>query len=325
MKAFLVSMAALALLLMVAMGLAIAVGGPAEPTPMPSINRPFKGVDFSGVPAASGFVARDGSRLAFRFYPARGTDAKASVVLVHGSSASGRSMHVLAEAMAAAGHAAYALDIRGHGDSGTKGQIGYVGQLEDDLEDFMRSVKPAQPATLAGFSSGGGFALRVAGSTRQRLFANYLLLSPSISQNAPTYRPNSGGWVTVGLPRYVAIGLLNAVGLHAFDHMAVTRFALDEQARALLTPSYSFALAQNFRPERDYRANIRAAAQPIRLIAGSDDEAFYADRFESLFQAEGKQVSVRLLPGIGHIPLTLESTAVQAAAQAVGPMNEQPI
>ncbi len=325
MKAFLVSMAALALLLMVAMGLAIAVGGPAEPTPMPSINRPFKGVDFSGVPAASGFVARDGSRLAFRFYPARSTDAKASVVLVHGSSASGRSMHVLAEAMAAAGHATYALDIRGHGDSGTKGQIGYVGQLEDDLEDFMRSVKPAQPATLAGFSSGGGFALRVAGSTRQRLFANYLLLSPFISQNAPTYRPNSGGWVTVGLPRYVAIGLLNAVGLHAFDHMAVTRFALDEPARALLTPSYSFALAQNFRPERDYRANIRAAAQPIRLIAGSDDEAFYADRFESLFQAEGKQVSVRLLPGIGHILLTLESTAVQAAARAVGPMNEQPI
>ena len=329
MKTFLVSVATLVLLLLLllllTMGLAIALGGPKEPAPMASINRPFEGVDFFGVPIASGFVARDGSRLAFRFYPAAGADAQGSVVLVHGSSASSRSMHVLAQAMAAAGHASYALDIRGHGDSGPKGHIAYVGQLEDDLEDFMRSVKPVQPATLAGFSSGGGFALRFAGSTRQRLFANYLLLSPFIGQNAPTYRTNSGGWVTVGLTRYVVIGLLNAVGVHAFDHMAVTRFALDEQARAMLTPSYSFALAQNFRPERDYRANMRAAAQPMRLIAGQDDEAFHADRFESVFKAEGKEVSVRLLPGIGHIPLTLDPTAVQAAADAVGQMNEPPI
>ena len=31
---------------------------------------------------------------------------------------------------------------------------------------------------------------------RQKLFSNYLLLSPFIGQTAPTYRPNSGGWVS---------------------------------------------------------------------------------------------------------------------------------
>ena len=36
----------------------------------------------------------------------------------------------------------------------------------------------AQPSTLAGFSSGGGFVLRFAGSPRQELFSNIFLLFP---------------------------------------------------------------------------------------------------------------------------------------------------
>ena len=314
-------------------GLAIAFGGPGEPPPMASINNPFKNVDHAGMPAASQFTARDGTELTYRTYAPNvgtnvGTNANkngnpnGSVVLVHGSSARGSSMHVLAQAFAAAGTTAYALDVRGHGDSGSKGFVAYVGQLEDDLEDFSHAVEPAQPATLAGFSSGGGFALRFAGSDRQKLFSNYLLLSPFIGQNAPTYRPNSGGWVSVGLPRFVAIGLLNAVGVHAFNEMPVVRFALNDKAKALLTPHYSYALALNFRPQRDYQANIRAVGQPMRLIAGQADEAFFTDRFAEVFKAEGKDVPVTLLPGIGHIPLTLEPAAVQAAISAVRSMNE---
>ena len=302
---------------------AIAFGGPGEPAPMPSINDPFRSVDYSALPAASSFPARDGAPLAYRASAPDGA-AKGSVVLVHGSSARGNSMHVLARAFAAAGYAAYALDIRGHGDSGTKGQIAYIGQLDDDIEDFVRSVQPARPATLAGFSSGGGFALRIAAGERQKLFDNYLLLSPFISQDAPTYRPDSGGWVQVGLPRYVAIGVLHTLGITAFDGLPVTRFALNDAARAVLTPQYSFALAQNFRPRADWRASIRAAGQPMRLLAGRDDEAFYADRFASTFQAEGKDVPVTLLPGLGHIALTLDPAAVRAAVTAVQGLDASP-
>lgn len=303
-------------------GCAIAFGGPSDPPPMSSINNPFKNVDYSDLPTPSHFVARDGTALTFRVYASAEGSTKGSVALVHGSSASGSSMHVLAKAFAAAGYTAYALDIRGHGESGSKGYVAYVGQLEDDLEDFSRSVKPALPSTLAGFSSGGGFVLRVAGSARQKLFSGYLLLSPFISQDAPTYRPNSGGWVRVGVPRFIAIALLNAVGVRVFNELPVTKFALNEEAKMFLTSQYSFALAQNFRPERDYRANIRAVGQPLRLVAGEADEAFYADRFAEVFRAEGKDVPVTLLPGIGHIPLTLERAAVQAAVSAVRSMNE---
>lgn len=243
------------------------------------------------------------------------------MVLIHGSSGSSNSMHPMAGAFAAAGYHAYALDIRGHGASGTKGRIDHVGQLEDDLAAFMLAVKPAGPVTLVGFSSGGGFALRFAGSARQKLFANYLLLSPFLSPDAPTQRPGSGGWVSVGVPRLVAIAALNRLGVSAFNELPVTRFALSPEAKALLTPSYSFALALNFGPLRDYRANIRAAMQPMALLAGRDDEAFHADRFAEVFEREARDVPVTLLPGIGHIPLTLDTRALQAAVAAVERMN----
>jgi len=303
-------------------GLAIALGGPNDPPAMSSINDPFEGLDYADMPTASYFAARDGSKLAFRVYPPAGGAAKGSVVLVHGSSARGSSMHVMAKAFAAAGYAAYALDIRGHGESGRKGHIAYVGQLEDDIEDFARSAKPARPSTLVGFSSGGGFVLRFAGSPRQKLFSSYLLLSPFVSQRAPTHRPNSGGWASVGLARYLAIALFDAVGVRLFNDLPVVKFALNEEARRFLTSQYSFALAQNFRPERDYRANIRAVEQPLHVMAGQDDEVFYSDQFTGLFKAEGQNVPVTLLPGIGHIPLTLVPAAIQAIITAVESLNE---
>ena len=309
--------------LVIAAGLiaAIVFGGPGDPPPMLSINHPFKGLDYADLPVARQFTARDGTPLSFREYPVVGGAAKGSVVLIHGSSASGRSMHVMAKGFAAAGYTAFALDVRGHGQSGTKGYIDYVGQLEDDLEDFSRAIQPQQPATLVGFSSGGGFALRFAGSARQKLFSNYLLLSPFIGVDAPTSRPNSGGWVNVGVPRIIAIGLLDAIGVHAFDRLPVIKFALDKEAKTFLTAQYSYALSENFGPQRDWRANIRAVHQPLILLAGQADEAFHSERFSALFKAEGKDVQVSLLPGIGHIALTLDPKAIQAAVSAVTSMD----
>jgi alpha-beta hydrolase superfamily lysophospholipase len=232
-------------------------------------------------------------------------------------------MHVMAKSFAAAGYAAYALDIRGHGQSGAKGHIAYIGQLEDDMEDFVHAIKLAQPSTLVGFSSGGGFVLRFTGSAKQKLFSNYLLLTPFISQDAATSRPDSGGWASVGVPRIIAISFLNGFGVHGFNDLPVIRFALTKENAKFLTPEYSFALAQNFRPERDYQANIRAVRQPLRLLVGQNDEVFYADKFASLFKTAGKDVPVTLLPGIDHISLTLDPAALQAAISAVESMDHE--
>ncbi len=308
-------------ILAIAFAAAIAFGGPKPPPPMASINNPFKSVDFSDMPPLLRFTAADGAALAYRYYSPNRAAARGSVVLVHGSSASSNSMHVLAKAFAKAGYAAYALDIRGHGASGPKGTINYIGQLEDDLESFAHAVSLPKPVTLAGFSSGGGFVLRFAGSARQDLFQSYLLLSPFLGPDAPSARPGSGGWANVGIPRIIAIYILNFAGIRAFNDMPVVSFALTEEAKAFLTPEYSFTLAANFQPRRDYEANIKAVHQPCSVVAGTSDEAFHTDKLEGIFRKQGKDWPVTLLPGINHIPLTLDPVAVNAAVDAVEKMQ----
>lgn len=311
---------ALVLLTLLA-GLAAAItwGGPKDIAPLPSINDPFAKVDNSQLPPAQQYTARDGASLAWHAYsPTNPVAGKAPrrVVLVHGSSARGQSMHVLAQALAAQGHTVAALDMRGHGASGPRGQAAYVGQLEDDLEDFMRGVPHAGPQTLMGFSSGGGFALRFAGSTRQALFERYVLLSPYLHHKSPTARPSGGNWASIGLPRIVGLTILNQVGITQWNHLLVLRFALNDVARQLLTPSYSFTLMSNFRPNDDYKGDIKNARGTVCIVAGQDDELFYADRFADVFAQAGKPVSVTVVPGINHIGLTLNAAAVHAVAQA---------
>jgi non-heme chloroperoxidase len=74
--------------LAIALAAALAFGGPSRPKPMLSISAPFKDVDFSALPPPRRYAARDGARLAYRFYaPAGSKIPLGSVVLVHGSSA----------------------------------------------------------------------------------------------------------------------------------------------------------------------------------------------------------------------------------------------
>lgn len=168
-----------------------------RPPPLASISETARAVDRSTMPGLERFQARDGTALAYRHYAVGAAAVGRVAVLVHGSSGSSTSVHALAEAPAARGVETYAPDIRGHGASGTRGDIGYIGQLEDDLADLVaviRQTAPTAPLTLIGHSAGGGFALRVASSPIQNLFARTVLLAPYLGYDAPTNRPDSGGW-----------------------------------------------------------------------------------------------------------------------------------
>jgi len=298
--------------------LAIIFGGPGTPHPMGSITDPFSAVDFSDLPQLSQFTARDGTKLAYRFYSsAASPPSQGSVVLIHGSSATSSSMHPMAKELSAAGFTTYALDIRGHGGSGDKGQIGYIGQLEDDLTDFMRAVSPPAPVTLAGFSSGGGFVLRCAGSSGQDLFQSYLFMAPFLSQDSPSIRPAGGGWASVGVPRIVALSILNGFGVRNFNSLPVLRFAVSEKTKAILTSEYSFALQTNFRPHQDYLADLRNMRQPFRLLIGENDEVYYPNRFAEVLKQAGKDVPVTIIPAVDHIHLIVSPSAIQNAVEAV--------
>src|SRR3954452_1737070 len=130
----------------------------AKPPTLPFISETVRAGDREGIPPLLYFQARDGSRLAYRHYAPREPTTGRVAVLIHGSSGSSVAVHPLAKALAARGVESFAPDIRGHGASGTRGDIGYIGQLEDDMADlvgFVRTTMPSAPLTLVGHSSGG--------------------------------------------------------------------------------------------------------------------------------------------------------------------------
>lgn len=315
-----------ALIAAIAFAASLVFGGPKPLPPLRSIGDPFKGVSFDGMPALSYFTARDGAQLAYRRYETavKGNGLR-SVMLVHGSSANSQSVHPLAQSFVEAGYTVYAFDIRGHGKSGERGQVNYIGQLDDDLEDFVNATKPAKPRTLVGFSSGGGFALRVASSPRGVQFDNFLLMAPYIHHMAITNRSgDSAGWASVGVPRLVSLIMLNRVGVRYFNDFPVINFAVTDNPRADLVRQYSYALAVSFQPLNDYRTGIRSISRPTEVIAGGDDELFFADKYRPLFDEAGRNdIQVTIVPATGHINLTLSTAGRAAAVAAVRRLDDR--
>ncbi|MEX3963005.1 alpha/beta fold hydrolase [Paraburkholderia sp. EG286B] len=76
---------------------------------------------------------------------------------------------------------------------------------------------------------------------------------------------------------------------------------------------------QNFRPHDDYRADIRGARQPLHVLAGADDEVFHAREYAAAFEEAGAHVPVTIVPGVGHIGLTLDATAIATIIGCVEP------
>ena len=159
--------------------------------------------------------------------------------------------------------------------------------------------------------------LRIAASGMQSAFDHYLLLSPFLGPDAPNYRPGSGGWVSVGVPRIVVLMALNKAGIRYWNYLPVTRFALSEQARKLLTPEYDFNLAMNFSVHSDYLNDMGNAKGKVSVMAGDSDEAFYTQELQGMVQRAGKDWPVNLLPGIGHMGLTLDKAALKSVVELV--------
>jgi pimeloyl-ACP methyl ester carboxylesterase len=239
--------------------------------------------------------------------------------VIHGSSgSSGTSIHALSSALAARGVETWAIDIRGHGTSGTRGDIGYVGQLEDDLADFVAVVRnsaPTLPLTLLGHSAGGGFALRVAGSPIQGLFARTVLLAPYLGYDAPTNQPNSGGWANADVPRILGLLALRKLGIDCCEALPTLAFAVPPHSESLLVPAYSDRLMRNF-ATRGYRTDLAAATKPLTIIAGADDELMLAGKYAEAVRGI-KPVEVKLIGGVDHIGIVSNPNAVSAIADDV--------
>ena len=309
-RPMLIVLVAIPLIAVLALAGMIAFGTAAAPPPMASVYDNVRRMDMSDLPPLQRYTARDGASLAYRAWPGGGERV---AVLIHGSTSNGSRVNPLAKALAADGATFYAPDMRGHGESGRRGDIDYIGQLDDDLADFIAVIKPKHPGasfTLIGFSSGGGFTLRMAAGRYGELFDRYILLAPYIGYDAPSSRPGGGGWAAPYMPRIIGLVVLNRIGIHSLDGLPVVAFAKDP------VPTYSYRLMLSFAAHRDFRDDFRQVHKPMTLLVGSDDDEMYADGYAPILRSLRPDIVVQVIPGIGHIGITSDAPAL-AAIRAV--------
>ena len=314
----------LALIGAAAIAIVLMLASPVRPPPaLASIHAGATQIDETGAPDLSGFQARDGTWLAYRLYTAPHGARDRIAILAHGSSASSIEMNAVAKALAGAGVTAVALDIRGHGASGTRGDIAYPGQLDDDLADLVAELRKSYPAarlSLIGHSAGGGFALRVAGSQLGDAFDRFVLLAPYLGYSAPTNRPAEGPglWASPDLPRIIATLALERLGIDWPQALPALAFANGPEAKMFVTSQYSFRLMADYTAPTDWKAAFARAKGRITVIAGADDQLMDADGYRRALPPLG--VALTVLPSVDHMGIVYKAEAIKAilAAMAEG-------
>ncbi|MGR3813808.1 MAG: alpha/beta hydrolase [Cognatishimia activa] len=252
------------------------------------------------------WLAPDGSELTLRRYPTENRNAPLMVML-HGSGIHGGQFGHLAATLASDGVAdVLAPDLRGHGLSPERrGDVDYVGQLEDDLAALIESeARPDQDVILLGHSSGGGLVVRFAGGPHGHLMDRAILLAPYLGHDAPTTRANAGGWAHPLLRRYIGLEILNGFGITALNGLKVVQFnlpdAVQTDAAGPMTLSYSYRLNTSYHPRPELGADLSRLPETL-LIAGSGDEAFVADQYQPLLEDFTQLVTYHILNGIQHM------------------------
>lgn len=267
-------------------------------------------LDYGDMPALQSYTARDGSQLDYRYYP---SNSDKVLILLHGSGWHSQQFYPLAKQLSEQGFATVVTpDLRGHGrNPQRRGDIDYIGQFEDDLADLITELKQETQVAqviMGGHSSGGGLALRFAGGEYGNMVDAYLFLAPFIYYNAPTTRPNAGGWANPYTARIIGLSMLNNIGIDGLNDMTCIEFDMPKSVRnGTETLAYSYRLNTSFSP-RDYGKDLTAITQPLLLLVGKKDETMFADKYQALISnnaINSQQAEVKVLPNLSHMGIVV--------------------
>ncbi len=256
---------------------------------------------------------RDNYEIFSRVFQSKNTDV---IILIHGSGAEGRYLRTLGKSLADLNIATVLIpDLRGHGENqGARGDIDFIGQLENDIEDLIEFSKKqlgAQRVILAGHSSGGGLVLRYIANAQNLKVDKAIMLSPYLGHECPTVKPNSGNWVTVAIKRWVGISMINRIGITKFDALPVLFFNRPEAYNdKLQLASYSYRMAVNFAP-KNYKEDIPKINIPALVLVGGKDESFYPEQFKVVFAPAQNYVKTEILENANHLDIVKKEETVK--------------
>ncbi|MGH8127432.1 MAG: alpha/beta hydrolase [Gammaproteobacteria bacterium] len=248
------------------------------------------------------FRMRDGVLLSARSYPG---STKQLVLLLHGLGGSAAAMDDTARRLRSATDAGVvSLDLRGNGQSpGRWGDLAYVGQYENDVADVVAALRknhPGERLILAGYSMGGGIAMRYAARHTLPPVDGYLLFAPHLGDSSPTTRkiladPHEDPPIKLDIPRILGLLMFNRIGFTGLNHLCTMYFNVKITGHLVC---YRFNAMRSVAPD-DYKAALTADAKPLLIVAGSNDEAFIAKRYPDVVTLHHNGHAL-IVPGATH-------------------------
>ena len=245
-------------------------------------------LDFSSIarntvlPELHMFVARDGDTLSYRSY---GSETESLIILLHGSGSHGGYLDFMARELAE-GATVFVPTMRGHYKSGSaRGTCSYVGQLEDDLNDFLKHVeyKKYAKVSMVGHSSGASLAIRFSGGQYGSMVSRYVLLAPVIPAVSTLQKPDAG-WAQPKMFKLIPLMLGNFLGIQMFNNSSVITFNMPQEYRdGTETLEYSYNLLFSMNPQFDYQKDLESIDGRSIVIVGKDDECLFGDEYKKLF------------------------------------------
>jgi non-heme chloroperoxidase len=270
-------------------------------------------IDYRGLPATTTITARDGTPLGVRVYR---SESRIVVLAIHGSSGNNRYYHPLAQSLAARGKATvYALDLRGHGESGgRRGDVDYIGQLGDDLVDVAAAIRRDHPTArviVLGHSAGGGLIVRTVGAGQGLAVDGYVLLAPFLGPQAPTTKPSAGGWAMVDASKVVELATEAAQGDTSGQDAIALRFNQPPSpSTRYQVLANTYRMLMSYTPAPDLARDLAGIRRPLLVLTGDRDESFYPDRYEPTI-APHATGTFKVLPGVTHLGLVVNPRTQQ--------------
>ena len=281
----------------------------------------FKDMGFEQVykTEAYHFTVRDKKKLFAYKFPKKSDN---TIILIHGVASNGYLYNKTAGLLQEATQAeVFAIDLRGHGNSGCKdGDVDYINQYADDLADIIKAVRKQKPngkIIIAGHSMGGGVALNYAMQKNKTKVDGYLLFapllghnSPAIQQTPPTETDSIEPFMKIHIARIIGLKMFNEIGNHSHDSLPVLFFNLPEN---MPSRKYTYRANMSMAPE-DYKDGLKSINVPMLVLIGNKDEAFNAEAIKRAV-SENSQAQIQIIEGVTHNGIRHNSQAYEFIKQ----------
>lgn len=231
------------------------------------------------------------------------------VILIHGVAASLHDWDELIPQLTQTGHACYALDLLGHGDSPKLASRAYqMDWLVEHFSGWMESLRLTEPAILIGHSLGGYIALeyvrRVSARTRGLVLSSplYSLSQLPLLLRRTYHGPHLSSFIVERTPGWVFRLIVDVTSM-AMGHSSGAVHSLPEKVRAQTALDYvrtAPGIYNVFNNAPDLSEHLPSISAPALVVWGERDQTLSPASFPRMVnqmpRATGRSIHA------GHVP-----------------------